>query len=90
MFPLVKCCQRRNCEAAAEVFVGRICFPGILSTTATSAIIKAQLEIGCLIWPGSKGEGQSCPAEIQKSRVSIQREGGEIGICEIPSRCRDN
>lgn len=44
---------------------GAIGRPGILSTAATSAIIKAQLAIGCLIWPGSKGEGQSCPAELQ-------------------------
>lgn len=51
----------------AEGFVGRICCPGILSTTTTSAIIKAQLAIGCLIWPGSKGEGQSCPAELQEN-----------------------
>lgn len=43
MLPPVKCCQQRNCGTAAEGFVGRICCPGILSTTATSAIIKAQL-----------------------------------------------
>lgn len=54
-------------ELLLRWFIRLLCRPGILCTTATSAMIKAQLAIGTLIWPGSKGEGQSCPAVLQEN-----------------------
>lgn len=65
---------------------GGIWCGGILSAAATSAIIRAQLAIGCLIWARSKGEGQSCPAELQEI-WGCHAVSEQIGIRVIPSRC---
>lgn len=71
MLPPAKSCQQYNCRPAATGCWG---FPLInqggsdaLGSLALPPSLLSSKSSWCLIWPGSKGEGQNCPAVLQET-----------------------